>query len=95
MVWSSPDMDLPGGGISASPEMAPSSYHNLANKGVPTLISHYEAAFTAPYRQQSLNNNNSTPPPLTSPSYIRSEPSRFNSTASTIDPLDQASFNIG
>lgn len=91
MVWTSPEMDLPRG-MTASPEITSSSYHNLSNKAAPSLISHYEAAFSTAYRTQSINNNNNnnTPPPLSSPSYLRGDvvSSRYSTGTPTTDSLD-------
>nr|ACM62735.1 Hox9-14C homeodomain transcription factor protein [Clytia hemisphaerica] len=92
MVWSAPDMDLPRG-LTASPEMNGSSYHTMSSKTAPSLISHYEAAFSTPYRPQGLNNNN-TPPPLSSPSYLRNDANRYGSAGTpTTDSLEQSAFS--
>jgi len=95
MVWSTPDMELPRG-VSASPEISATSYHNLSNKTAPSLISHYEAAFSTAYRNSSINNNNNTPPPLSSPSYMRStsDIGRYNSATPTNDTLEPPPFHI-
>ena len=89
MVWTSPEMELPRG-MTASPEITSTSYHNLSNKAAPSLISHYEAAFSSAYRTQTINNNNNTPPPLSSPSYLRGDAasSRYSTGTPTTDSLD-------
>ena len=97
MVWSAaPEIELPRG-MTTSPEMnsvSSSSYHNLSNKGAPSLISHYEAAFSSAYRgspsitsnfiNNNNNNNASPPPPLSSPPYLRGDvQSRYGSSGGT------------
>lgn len=86
MVWSSPDMEIPRG-LGASPEISSSHYQALSNKTAPSLISHYDTAFTSAYR---IPNGNS-PSALSSPSYMRGEATRYPTT--TIGLSNAPSFH--
>lgn len=89
MVWSAPDMEI-SRGLGASPEISSGNYHTLSNKTAPALISHYDTAFTpSSYR---IPNGNS-PSALSSPSYMRTEVTRYPSTPSTGGLSDAPSFH--